>query len=264
MIVAILGLVLLFASGLVYWFRDKLLPSGKPLQWFGRNLFGMKPPMTSTTTKPTFQPLAEAGTSSSKATTTPQTTLSPGMTTVPTTTSFTITTAPPSTTALPSTTPPPSTTAPPAPTATPSSGVLGRYVRVYQTKTTAQMMNLMSLTVFSGGIDIARSKTVTVLPGLYSASFPGSNLTDGDLTTMAHSSSGINCSMTVDLLTSYPIQKIQIFNRTTCCFDRIVGARVDILDGNKNVIYSSDVISLIFSKYELQPPSREVVGTGVI
>lgn len=68
---------------------------------------------------------------------------------------------------------------------------------------------------------LSRGKPVTINPPWQS--YPGSNLTDGDYGTFAHSADWIsttNVSATVDLGQKYTIRKIKIFNRMDCCQDR--------------------------------------------
>jgi hypothetical protein len=69
------------------------------------------------------------------------------------------------------------------------------------------------------------------------------NLTDDDLNTIAHT----NCSergwMMIDLGSVMAIGNVQVINRKDCCQDRLVGTVVELLDTNKNVVYTSSPLS---------------------
>lgn len=80
---------------------------------------------------------------------------------------------------------------------------------------------------------LSRGKPVTITPPWQS--FPGSNLTDGDVSTFAHSADWIstsNVSAEIDLGQTYTIRKIKIFNRMDCCQDRF-GCHKLYIDGTQ-------------------------------
>jgi hypothetical protein len=79
---------------------------------------------------------------------------------------------------------------------------------------------------------LSRGKPVTITPPWQS--YPGSNLTDGDYTTFAHSAdwtSTTAVSAEIDLGQAYQIKKVKIFNRMDCCQDRF-GEHSLLIDGN--------------------------------
>jgi F5/8 type C domain. len=68
---------------------------------------------------------------------------------------------------------------------------------------------------------LSKGKPAMVCPAW--PSYPGSNLTDGDYGTFAHSADWIstsNVSAEVDLGQPYVIRKVKIFNRKDCCQSR--------------------------------------------
>lgn len=80
---------------------------------------------------------------------------------------------------------------------------------------------------------LSKGKEVTIDPPWQS--YPGSNLTDGDYTTFAHSADWIatkDVSAEVDLGKPYTIRKVKIFNRMDCCQDRF-GYHQLFIDGKK-------------------------------
>lgn len=137
-------------------------------------------------------------------------------------------------------------------------------------------MHFAEVQVFSSvdGTNVALNKSVTG-SSLYSASFPPSNLVDGNLTNMAHSSGGDAAWFLIDLGSMLPIGKIRLLNRTDCCQARENGVVVTILDMNKVTIFTSNPIadqngsivyadarsqdSLAFAGYDLTPPKPDIV-----
>jgi F5/8 type C domain. len=80
---------------------------------------------------------------------------------------------------------------------------------------------------------LSRGKPVKIVPDWQS--YPGSNLTDGDYNTFAHSADWLSTtgvSAEIDLGKAYTIMKVKIFNRKDCCQDRF-GPHQLFIDGKK-------------------------------
>jgi len=100
-------------------------------------------------------------------------------------------------------------------------------------------INLMEVEVFDeNDVNVALNKTPAMLPGEHTT-YPGSNLTDGDYTSLGHTT-GYEpfLSVTIDLGSVMKIKKIVITNRicgggVTVCQDRIKTAVVKVLGADK-------------------------------
>ncbi len=73
----------------------------------------------------------------------------------------------------------------------------------------------------------------TAVDGLISGSWPNTN----------HTNNGASEFWMVDLQGAFSINTIRIYNRTDCCAERIVGAKVQVLDAAKNVVYTGPINS---------------------
>ena len=140
---------------------------------------------------------------------------------------------------------------------------VGRYVRIIQTEatdpnatrddgTTAgnvddtnRILNIAEIEVFDkNNTNLSYQKGVTG-----SSEYPDPhlwvNLTDGNKTNFAHTLGRIETeydSMTIDLGGETEISKIVITNRTDCCKNRIVSAKIEILDNANNIV--SDTVNI--------------------
>ena len=146
---------------------------------------------------------------------------------------------------------------------------MGRYVRIIQTvaydanatrEDTSpvndddfnRILNIAEIEVLDkNNINLSYQKDVTG-----SSEYPNThlwvNLTDGDKTNFAHTYGRIETeydSMTIDLGGEVEIAKIVITNRTSCCKNRIVGAKIEILDNNNNVVKDTVNISDVRDTY---------------
>jgi hypothetical protein len=146
---------------------------------------------------------------------------------------------------------------------------MGRYVRIIQTvaydaNATRQdsspvndddfnrILNIAEIEVFDkNNTNLSYQKDVTG-----SSEYPNThlwvNLTDGNKTNFAHTYGRIETeydSMTIDLGGEVEIAKIVITNRTSCCKNRIVGAKIEILDNNNNVVTDTVNISDVRDTY---------------
>jgi len=147
---------------------------------------------------------------------------------------------------------------------------VGRYVRIIQTEatdpnatrddgTTAgnvddtnRILNIAEIEVFDkNNTNLSYQKGVTG-SSEYPAPHLWVNLTDGNKTNFAHTLGRIETeydSMTIDLGGETEISKIVITNRTDCCKNRIVGAKIEILDDANNIVSDTVNISAMQDTY---------------
>ena len=151
-----------------------------------------------------------------------------------------------------------------------SGGGAGRYVRIIQTEatdpnatrddgTTAgnvddtnRILNIAEIEVFDkNNTNLSYQKGVTG-SSEYPAPHLWVNLTDGNKTNFAHTLGRIETeydSMTIDLGGETEISKIVITNRTDCCKNRIVSAKIEILDDANNIVSDTVNISAMQDTY---------------
>tara|TARA_R110002050_G_scaffold180985_1_gene314499 strand:- start:1497 stop:2285 length:789 start_codon:yes stop_codon:yes gene_type:complete len=147
---------------------------------------------------------------------------------------------------------------------------VGRYVRIIQTEatdpnatrddgTTAgnvddtnRILNIAEIEVFDkNNTNLSYQKGVTG-SSEYPAPHLWVNLTDGNKTNFAHTLGRIETeydSMTIDLGGETEISKIVITNRTDCCKNRIVRAKIEILDDANNIVSDTVNISAMQDTY---------------
>jgi len=119
----------------------------------------------------------------------------------------------------------PDVAAPPAVAAPPKY----RYVRIYRDKDgDDHWMNLAEVEVFSGGVNVASSKTVTASSVYESNQFPHSFLVDGNKTNFAHTQNNPVEWFLIDLGQDYEIEKVVITNRTDCCQGRLRNTKIQL------------------------------------
>ena len=136
---------------------------------------------------------------------------------------------------------------------------VARYIRLQRVNNSGDNnwpygINLSELIVFDINENIiSKNKPVTMsstLPG-----YPGSNLTDGNINTMAHTNGDINAFMEVDLGSNYNIGKIIIINRQDCCKNRAIGLEVQLLIGypivSNPIKISSTLLTTELNEYNL-------------
>lgn len=146
-----------------------------------------------------------------------------------------------------------SATGPTGPTGPTAAVVLpnARYVRVERPSADYpdNIINLGELEVFDrAGTNIALNATVTGGPGNHGAG-PWANLTDGNYSNFAHTQSGGESFIEVDLGAVKEIAKVVISNREDCCQDRLGGAKLELLDGSRANIKTTPAI--VSSKMKL-------------
>jgi len=158
-----------------------------------------------------------------------------------------------------------------------SNSVKGRYVSVGFLDVT-KIINVLQLDVFDIYNNlISAGKVVSALGPSASVGkpvtglnilpqFPGANLVndvrysgaDGQLTHTAGTSP--NEFVEIDLGQEYEISRIVLYNRTSCCADRIVGGHITISTKPKreNIVYKSDKLTANLFQW-VYPPSTKVI-----
>ena len=145
-----------------------------------------------------------------------------------------------------------------------SNSVKGRYVSLGFLDVT-KTINVLQLDVFDNYNKlISAGKPVTGLNIL--PQFPGANLVndvrysgaDNQLTHTGGSSP--NEFVEIDLGQEYEISRIVLYNRTSCCADRIVGGHITISTKPKreNIVYKSDKLTANLFQW-VYPPSTKVI-----
>lgn len=159
------------------------------------------------------------------------------------------------------------------------SSTMGRYVRLETNSTANRCMQWGELQVYAGGANQSLGKIAAQSSNWdpNNSPYPASNLVDGNTSSFAHTSCNDNPWMMVDLGMLLPIASIRLISRSDCCQQRAVGTVVKILDTNKNVVFTSDVIvdkngsstyvqdtpgssgAGSFMQYDVFPPSTAVL-----
>lgn len=99
-------------------------------------------------------------------------------------------------------------------------------------------LNIAEIEVYSGGVNVATKATKTESSSQYS-NFKPKNLIDGNMSNFAHTHGGGTNWFKITLDKQYPIEKVMVYNRTSCCFARWASSFVKLLDDNGNEIVSS-------------------------
>lgn len=121
--------------------------------------------------------------------------------------------------------------------------ISGRYIKLELQQ--VGCMNLADIKVFSskkGGNIITPQTNVTKSSGYQGDQAPGSNLVDGNLATIMHTSCADQPWVLVDLGSVVPIYKIIVTNRADCCRQRTNNMILTILDGSKKEVYRANPI----------------------
>jgi hypothetical protein len=148
------------------------------------------------------------------------------------------------------------------PISNPSSVTTGRYIKLQYNR--VDYMNLAEIRVFSkkGGPNIiTRNTPVTKSSGFQGDAFPARNFVDGDTGqtyNFACTSGGDVPWIQVDLGSMIDIYKVVIFNRADCCQSRILGAVLQILNDENDMIYASNNVNSTNRTYAWFPPSPAI------
>jgi len=153
------------------------------------------------------------------------------------------------------------------------SSITGRFVKL--NLPAKGCLNIAEIEVYSGGVNVAKDKSVTQSSMYDAAKFPSSFLVDGDRTNFAHTSCEDIGWMMIDLGADTTIEKIVVYNRTDCCNGRTIGAKLSILDASNSAVWTSDgfkgkadqtdpVESMDgWPVYTVTPPATIVVGSNI-
>lgn len=114
-----------------------------------------------------------------------------------------------------------------------------RYVRISRKKDgNDHWMNIAECEVFSGGINVAKGKTVTQSSISHPRNFKPPMLVDGNKDNFVHTSNADFEWFLIDLGQEYEIEKVVITNRRSCCQHRL---RNTIIELSKTVNGSNPV-----------------------
>ena len=121
------------------------------------------------------------------------------------------------------------------------NGNLVRYVVIQASDVFDHSLNFSQVLVRNkDNINFAQGKPVTATSVLIPSTYP-EQAVDGNIAirnhpNIFHSAEPSGDKFTVDLLEDIDVKDVLIYNRGDCCQNRIVGAKVILLDSNKNVI----------------------------
>ncbi len=101
-------------------------------------------------------------------------------------------------------------------------------------------LNIAEIEVYSGGVNVTTKDNKTESSSQYSSNnFKPKNLIDGNMSNFAHTNNSGTNWFKITLDKHYPIEKVMVYNRTSCCFSRWASSFVKLLDDNGNQIVSS-------------------------
>ena len=101
-------------------------------------------------------------------------------------------------------------------------------------------LNIAEIEVYSGGVNVTTKDNKTESSSQYSTNnFKPKNLIDGNMSNFAHTNNSGTNWFKITLDKHYPIEKVMVYNRTSCCFSRWASSFVKLLDDNGNQIVSS-------------------------
>ena len=128
------------------------------------------------------------------------------------------------------------------------SGIkLHRFVKVYRNKDEDNgnhWMNLAEVEVFSGGVNIAKGKTVTQSSIYHTTAFPPSFLVDEIKTNFAHTNNDQVEWFLIDLGGNFEIEKVIVSNRQDCCKPRLRHTKIQL----STAMVGTDLIDYIESR----------------
>ena len=101
-------------------------------------------------------------------------------------------------------------------------------------------LNIAEIEVYSGGVNVAKNATKTESSSQYTTNnYKPKNLIDENMSNFAHTNGSGTNWFKITLDKQYPIEKVMVYNRTSCCFARWASSFVKLLDDNGNEIVSS-------------------------
>lgn len=135
----------------------------------------------------------------------------------------------------------PVTNAPIQPTPIPYQPIMGRYIKLLQPSPGGfNVGEIMAFAVPNDGVNIINSgMTVTSSPA---GKDPGAHVIDGNLNTFfdAFGQPNGNEFVQVDMGEMKSIGMVRVYNRQSCCQQRLNGSILIIMDDTLNVVYHSD------------------------
>ena len=140
--------------------------------------------------------------------------------------------------------------------------ITGRYIKIQYNR--HECLNLAEIRVYStnGGPNIINRNTpVTKSSGYQGDMFPGRNFVDGDTGqtyNFVHTSCGDIPWVQVDLGSMINIFKVVVFNRVDCCQSRILGAKLQIMNSENEMVYASNEVNSTNRTYAWFPPSPDI------
>jgi hypothetical protein len=140
-----------------------------------------------------------------------------------------------------------------------NSVIRGRYIKLQYNR--VDYLNLAEIKVYSkkGGPNIITPNTPVTKPSGYQGDvFPARNFVDGDTGetyNFACTSGGDVPWIQVDLGSMIEIYKVVVYNREDCCRARILGAVLQILNDENDMIYVSNNVNSTNRNYAWFPPS---------
>ena len=125
------------------------------------------------------------------------------------------------------------------------SGIkLHRYVKIWRDKDgDDHWMNIAEVGVFSGGINIAKGKTVTQ-SSIYHDNLPPTFLVDEIKTNFAHTHNNQVEWFLIDLGGNYEIEKVVITNRQSCCKGRLRNTKIQL----STVMHDNELLNYMESR----------------
>ena len=132
----------------------------------------------------------------------------------------------------------------------------GRFVRV--TAGPALWLSIAETQVFSGGKNVAQGKRATQ-SSTYGEADAG-RAVDGETNglfsrgSVTHTENGDNEWWEVDLGAAFPVERIELWNRTDCAGERLAGTTVTVLDERRQLVWKTSTDATSHEKYVLQQP----------
>jgi hypothetical protein len=127
--------------------------------------------------------------------------------------------------------------------------VTGRYVKLHRSIPGNDLpLNIAEIEIYDSN-DTNVTKGASVTSSSVLGPFIPEWLIDGNTDNFAHTMDGVNNWFMIDLGKEVPIKKVVVYNRKSCCQDRIIGSRVFIQDSTRKEVYSSDKIINVLPIY---------------
>ncbi len=142
--------------------------------------------------------------------------------------------------------------------------VKGRYIKIVSTTDTGIVATeIQAFSYKNPQVNVLSGKVATQsadYSGLAANLVRASNATDGSFNNFSHSGSGTPTWWMCDIGDEIDIDVVRIINRRDCCFEVMVGKRVQILTSPNQdpPVYNSNVIETGVAAYEFFPPDATV------